>query len=58
VQTENKQKDVSCVKHIKDKRISYLYPVPPAEKILKTYAEYRAAGAMFDRPGCGGGIMK
>jgi hypothetical protein len=33
VQTENKLK--RCVKHIKDKRISYLYPSPPTRKVAK-----------------------
>ena len=33
VQTENKLK--RCVKHIKDKRISYLYPSPPTSTMAK-----------------------
>jgi hypothetical protein len=33
VQTENKLK--RCVKHIKDKRISYLYPSPPTSTRAK-----------------------
>jgi hypothetical protein len=33
VQTENKLK--RCVKHIKDKRISYLYPSPPTGIVTK-----------------------
>jgi hypothetical protein len=38
VQTENKLK--RCVKHIKDKRISYLYPSPPTLTTAKAVPQH------------------